>query len=67
MEDLQRRAANREWNQPQTEKCVVGSNTGKKSYLSPLTSDMELQDLEFALLFSLILLWSLFSHYGLLC
>ena len=58
MEYIQRRTASREWNQPKRKKCVA-VNKAERSWRSEehLTSDMEIQSLEFAQLvfFNLVL------------
>ena len=41
---LPRKDANRVWNQPKREKCVVASKAKGWNCLSPLTLDTELQD-----------------------
>ena len=58
MQHLVRKVANREWNQPKRKTCTVG-NKAERSWT--LTSDMEMQSLEFVPCFS-ALLWSVLEQ-----
>ena len=53
-----RKAANREWNQPRRKKFVTVNKDekGVEDLKTALTSDMEMQSLEFAQLFSCLAL-----------
>jgi len=44
------RGAHREWNKPRERSALQSAKLGEFSYLSPLTSNLELQNLEFSLL-----------------
>ena len=50
MENLLRKAANREWNQPRRKQFVIVNKDekGVGNLKTALTSDMEMQSLEFA-------------------
>ena len=56
---LLRKAANREWKQPRRKKFVVVNKDekGVGNLKTTLTSDMEMQSLEFAQLVSCLALW----------
>lgn len=58
----------REWNQPEREKCVAVIKAGRHgssySHLSPLLMDRELQDLESVLLGFILALGLLLLHHA---
>ena len=57
MGNLLRKAANREWNQPRRKQFVaVNKDEGVGDLKTALTSDMEMQSLEFAQLVSCLAL-----------